>query len=75
MVAYSLLHFDPELSVLGMVRLKRCRFRANLGHSLKEAVYNLLLWAQDNEGCSINDFMNEIDYPFVHSTVEANAQS
>ncbi len=33
---------DPDLSALGTVRSKASSLRANLEHSLKEAVYNLL---------------------------------
>lgn len=58
-----------------MVRSKSPSLRANLEHSLKEAVYNLLSWVRDNDDRGVNDLMNEIDHLFVHSTAEANVQS
>jgi hypothetical protein len=42
MAAYSLVRLDPESSALETVRSKASSLRANLEHSLKEAVYNLL---------------------------------
>ena len=42
MAAYSFVRLDPDSSVLGTVRSKAPSLRANLEHSLKEAVYNLL---------------------------------
>jgi hypothetical protein len=64
----------PEPSASGTVRSKRC-FRANLEHSLKEAVYNLLSWVRDNDNRDVDDLMNEIDHLFVHSTADASVQS
>jgi hypothetical protein len=75
MATYSLVRLDPESSALRTVRSKATSLRANLEHSLKEAVYNLLSWVRDNDGRSVNDLMNEIDHLFVHSTAEANVQS
>jgi hypothetical protein len=49
--------------------------RANLEHSLKETVYNLLSWVRDNDDRGVDDLMEEIDHPFVHSTADANVQS
>ncbi|OYR60067.1 IS701 family transposase, partial [Halorubrum ezzemoulense] len=49
MAAYSLVRLDPESSALGTVRSKASSLRANLEHSLKEAVYNLLSWVRDND--------------------------
>ena len=48
--------------------------RANLEHSLKEAVYNLLSWVRDNDDRGVDGLMEEIDHLFVHSTVD-NVQS
>ena len=75
MTAYSLVRLDSESSALGTVRSKASSLRADLEHSLKEAVYNLLSWVRDNEDRDLNDLMHEIDQLFVHSTAEANAQS
>jgi hypothetical protein len=75
MAAYSLVRLDPESSALGTVRSKASSLRANLEHSLKEAVYDLLSWVRDNDDRSVNDLMNEIDHLFIHSTAEANVQS
>ena len=60
---------------LGTVRSKASSLRANLEHSLKEAVYNLLSWVRDNDEQGIDDLMQEIDQLFVHSTADANVQS
>ena len=75
MAAYSLVRLDPDSSVLGTVRSKASSLRANLEHSLKEAVYNLLSWVRDNKDRDVDDLMEKIDHLFVHSTVEANVQS
>ena len=75
MAAYSLVRLDPESSALGTVRSKASSLRANLEHSLKEAVYNLLSWVRDNDEQSVDDLMTEIDHLFVHSTADANVQS
>jgi hypothetical protein len=55
---------------LGTVRSKASSLRANLEHSLKEAVYNLLSWVRDNDDRGVDDLMTEIDYLFVHSTAD-----
>jgi len=70
MAAYTLVRLDPDSRALGTVRSKASSLRANLEHSLKEAVYNLLSWVRDND-----DLMEEIDHLFVHSTADANVQS
>ena len=44
MVAYSFLRLGPASSALGTVRSKASSLRADLEHSLKEAVYNLFAW-------------------------------
>ena len=75
MAAYSLVRLDPESSALGTVRSKASSLRANLDHSLKEAVYNLLTWVRDNDDHDVNDPMNEIDHLFVHSTADDSVQS
>jgi SRSO17 transposase len=75
MAAYSLVRLDPESSALGTVRSKASSLRANLEHSLKEAVYNLLSWVRDNNDRGVDDLMEEIDHLFVHSTADANVQS
>jgi hypothetical protein len=64
-----------ESSALETVRSKASSLQANLEHSLKKAVYNLLSWVRDNNDRGVNDLMNEIDHLFVHSTAEANVQS
>jgi len=68
MAAYSLVRLDPDSSALGTVRSKASSLRANLEHSLKETVYNLLSWVRDNDDRGVNDLMEEIDHLFVHST-------
>jgi len=75
MAAYSLVRLDPDSGALGTVRSKASSLRANLEHSLKEAVYNLLSWVRDNDDRGVDDLMEEIDHLFVHSTTEANVQS
>ncbi len=75
MAAYGIVRLDPESSALEPVRSKASSLRANLEHSLKEAVYNLLSWIRDNDGRGVDDLMEEIDHLFVHSTTEANVQS
>jgi hypothetical protein len=70
MAAYSLIRLDPESSALGTVRSQASSLRANLEHSLKEAVYNLLSWVRDNDDRGVDDLMTEIDYLFVHSTAD-----
>jgi hypothetical protein len=60
---------------LGTVRSKASSLRANLEHSLKEAVSNLLSWVRDNDDRGVDDLMEEIDHLLVHSTVDANVQS
>jgi hypothetical protein len=75
MAAYSLVRLDPESSALGTVRSKASSLRANLEHSLKEAVYNLLSWVRDNDDRGAEDLIEEIDHLFVHSTADANVQS
>jgi hypothetical protein len=57
------------------IGLVAARVRANLGHSLKEAVYNLLSWVRDNDNRGIDDLIEKIGYLFVHSTAGANVQS
>jgi len=75
MAAYSLVRLDPESSALGTVRSKASSLRANLEHSLKEAVYNLLSWVRDNDDRSVDDLLDEIDHLFVPSTIDTNVQS
>ncbi|QAU14057.1 IS701 family transposase (plasmid) [Halorubrum sp. BOL3-1] len=75
MAAYSLVRLDFDSRALGTVRSKASSLRANLEHSLKEAVYNLLSWVRDNDDRSVDDLMEEIDHLFVHSTADANVQS
>jgi hypothetical protein len=75
MAAYSLVRLDPDSSALGTVRSKASSLRANLEHSLKEAVYNLLSWVRDNDDRGVDDLMEEIDHLFVHSAADANVQS
>ena len=75
MAAYSFVRLDPESSVSGTVRSTASSLRANLEHSLKEAVYNLLSWVRNNDNRGVDDLMNEIDHLFVHSTMDANVQS
>jgi len=70
MVAYSFLRLDPESSALGTAGSKASSLRENFEHSLEEAVYNLLSWVQDNDNRGVDDFMDEIDHPFVHSTAD-----
>ena len=65
---------DPDSSASGTVRSKASSLRANLEHSLKEAVYNLLSWVRDNDDRGVEDPMDEIGYPLVHSTADANVQ-
>jgi murein tripeptide amidase MpaA len=60
---------------LGTVRSKASSLRANLEHSLKEAVYNLLSWVRDNDDRDVDDLMNEIDHLFVHSTADARCKA
>jgi len=72
MAAYSLVRLDPESSGLGTVRSKASSLRANLEHSLKEAVYDLLSRVRDSDDRGIDNLMEEIDHLFVHSTAEAN---
>lgn len=74
MAAYSLVRLDPDSSALGTVRSKASSLRANLEHSLKEAVYNLLSWVRDNDDRGVDDLMEKIDHLFVHSTSDANVQ-
>lgn len=75
MAAYSLIRLDPDSSVSGMVRSKASSLRANIEHSLKEDVYNLLSWVRDNDDRCLDDLMTDIDHLFVHSTAEANVQN
>ena len=75
MAAYSFLCLYPDSSVLGAVRSKASSLRANLEHSLKETVFNLLSWVRDDDKRDVDDLMQEIDHLFVHSTAEANVQS
>jgi hypothetical protein len=74
MAAYSFLRLDPDSSVLGTVRSKASSLRANLEHSLKETLYNLLSWVRDNDEYSVDDLMAEIDHLFVHSTTDPHVQ-
>jgi hypothetical protein len=74
MAAYSLVRLDPGSSALGTVRSKASSLRANVEHSLKEAMYNLLSWVRDNDDRGIDDLMEGIDHLFVYSTAEANVQ-
>ena len=48
MLAYSLLRLGPASSVLGKVRSTASSLRADLKHSLKEAVYNVFSWVRGN---------------------------
>ena len=75
MATYSLVRLNPDSSALGTIRSKASPLRANLEHSPKEAVYNLLSWVRDNDDCDVDDLMEEIDYLFVHSTADADVQS
>ncbi len=75
MAAYSLVRLDPDSSALGTVRSKASSLRANFEHSLKEAVYDLLLWVRNNADRGVDDLLEEIDHLFVHSTADASVQS
>jgi len=61
MAAYSLGRLDLGSSALITVLLKVSYFRTNLEKSLKEAVYNLLLWVRDNDDRSVDDLNEGID--------------
>ena len=61
MAAYSLGRLDLGSSALITVLLKVSYFRTNLEKSLKEAVYNLLLWVRDNDDRSVDDLKEGID--------------
>ncbi len=75
MAAYSLVRLTLDSSAVGTIRSKMSSLRANLEHSLKEAVYSLLSWVRDNDGRGVDDLIEEIDHLFVHSTAEANVES
>ncbi|MEF8775835.1 MAG: IS701 family transposase, partial [Haloarculaceae archaeon] len=62
----SLLRLGPDSSVLGTVRSKVSSLRADLEHSLKEAVYNLFSWVRDNREREIADLMDKIDHLFIN---------
>ena len=66
MLAYNLLRLGPDSSVLGAGRSKASSLRADLEHSLKEAVYNLLLWVRDNDDQDADNLIQELDHLFVH---------
>ena len=66
MVAYSLLRLGPDSSALGTVRSKVSSLRADLEHSLKEAVYNLFAWVRENRDRDMNDLMAEIEHLFIN---------
>ena len=66
MLAYSLLRLGPASSALGTVRSKASSLRADLEHSLKEAVYNLFSWVRDNRDRDIDDLMQQIDHFFIN---------
>jgi hypothetical protein len=70
MTAYSFVRLDPDSSVLGTVRSNASSLRANLEHSLKETVYDLLSWVRDNHDRGVEDLIEEIDHLFVHSTAD-----
>jgi len=57
MAAYSLVRLDPDSRALGTIRSKASSLRANLEHSLKEAVCNLLSWVRDSDDRDVDDFM------------------
>ena len=73
--AYSLARLDSESKVLGDGLLKASSLRANLEHSPRGAVYNPLSCVQDNHDYGVNDLMEEVNHPFVHSTPSANVQT
>jgi hypothetical protein len=66
MLAYSLLRLGPTSSVLGTVRSTASSLRADLEHSLKEAVYNVFSWVRDNRDRDIDDLMQQIDHLFIN---------
>jgi hypothetical protein len=37
--------------------------------------HNPLSWVRDNDDRDVDEFMEEIDHLFVHSTADANVQS
>ena len=66
MLAYSLLRLGPASSVLGKVRSTASSLRADLKHSLKEAVYNVFSWVRGNRDRDIDDLMQQIDHLFIN---------
>jgi SRSO17 transposase len=66
MLAYSLLRLGPTSSVLGKVRSTASSLRADLEHSLKEAVYKVFSWVRDNRDRDIDDLMQQIDHLFIN---------
>ena len=66
MVAYSFLRLGPASSALGMVRSKASSLRADLEHSLKEAVYNLFAWVRENRDRDMDDLMDKIEHLFIN---------
>ena len=66
MVAYSLLRLGPDSSALGTVRSKASSLRADLEHSLKEAVYNLFVWVRENRDRTMDDLMAKIEHLFIN---------
>ena len=66
MLAYSLLCLGPASSVLGKVRSTASSLRADLEHSLKEAVYNVFSWVRGNRDRDIDDLMQQIDHLFIN---------
>jgi transposase InsO family protein len=59
--------FYPSMSVsIRNGPLEGVSLRADLEHSLKEAVYNLFSWVRDHRNRDIDDLMQQIDHLFVN---------
>jgi len=75
MTAYSFVRLGPDSRALETVRSKVSSLRPNLEDSLREEVYNFLLWVGDNDNSDVDDLMQEIEHLFFHSTADTSVQS
>jgi SRSO17 transposase len=66
MLAYSLLRLGPVTGASGTIRQRATSLRTEWEHSLKEAIYNLVIWIREQRDLAVEQIMTEFDDLFIN---------
>ena len=67
MLTYSLLRLGSPSSVSERLVPKASSLRAQVGHGLKEAIYNMFSWVREQPERDLDGLIEDIDHLFLHS--------